>query len=124
LFYLQNGNSVDVKVFIYSRKSDLPFAVQKQISGFIDGDLHDSDAPLSTLLSRRDAPTNRERRRLVEHLTSSREAFLNKDEGGPGMETLPTSLIRGKCSVLHHVDGSPKSHYTKMENVFFYQQAW
>ena len=111
---------------MYSRKTDLPSSVQKLISGFVDGDLDDVSAdPLELVKIRRDATTKQQQqRRLEEHWTASREVFLNKDDCGPVIETLPTSLIRGKCNVLRHVEGAPKLHYTDMENSFFYHRAW
>ncbi|OQV23716.1 putative Metastasis-associated protein MTA1 [Hypsibius exemplaris] len=123
--FVKNGNSVDARVFVYSRKADLPFAVQKEISGFIDGDLDDSTiVPLHQLIAERNAPSPHTQRQLLDHFISSREVFLNKDDSGPVVETLPTSLIRGKCSVLHHVVGAPKHHYTEVADTFFYHRSW
>ncbi|GAU97304.1 hypothetical protein RvY_08625 [Ramazzottius varieornatus] len=115
--------AVDAKVFVYSRKSDLPGSAQKLLSGFVDGDdvvpeeacRDDGDAPLEV-----DAKEDL----WNEHAVLSRELFLNKDRSGPKTETLPSSLIRGRCYVIHHVEGISLDVYTRDEDTFFHRSTW
>lgn len=121
-----------MKVFIYCRKSDLPQTVQKQISGYVDGEEDclelkhpvDGHDPNLNVRLKRKLLSDFTHVELQEHIIASRELFLNRDSGGPLMETLPTSLIRGKCNVLYHFHGMSKAEYSAKDNIFYCQRVW
>ena len=115
--------AIDTKTHVYSRKSDLPASAQRLVSGFVDGDdvipedgcRDDNDAPLEV-----DAKEDL----WKEHRILSREVFLNKDKTGPRVETLPSSLMRGRCYVIHHVEGISLDGYTLADDTFFRRSTW
>ncbi|XP_055342314.1 metastasis-associated protein MTA3-like [Paramacrobiotus metropolitanus] len=127
---VRDDNRIDVKVFVYSRKCDLPVAAQRHLCGYVDGEEEldepagsGVDGPVSLRL-RRQRLSEYSPRELSEHRVASRELFLTHDAGGPIVETLPTALIRGKCRVLHHSPGLSKTEYTQRDDTFFCERVW
>ena len=107
-----SGGNVEARVMCFYRRSEIPSSLISVADKHHWGDVvemeQDSDDE--------EAATEKENSEQNEkNMMKQREVFLSRQ-----IETLPATLIRGKCSVTLMSEVETISSYTKREDAFFY----
>ncbi|XP_040569391.1 metastasis-associated protein MTA3 [Lepeophtheirus salmonis] len=109
-----NGN-VEARVMCFYRRSEIPSSLLPQADKHHWGDEDDFEDEEDEEEEEQQEDGSRRRRRLTRAWLKEREVFLSRQ-----VETLPATLIRGKCSVTLLSEVETLESYACREDAFFY----
>ncbi|XP_055330060.1 metastasis-associated protein MTA3-like [Paramacrobiotus metropolitanus] len=125
-----SGGHVEVKTIAYCRKRDLPKRLQEKIATYEkegkevpdihldDDEADDMDEP-SQVEKNDNTDENVSEDQLTKHRLGHREVYLTRLA-----ESLPASLIRGKCTVYLLAECEKREEYLKDEDLYYYTHTW
>ena len=110
--YIYSAGNVEAKVMCFYRRSEIPSTLIPLADKHHFGDVVDMEQDSDDESEMTEKESNERSERVM---MKQREVFLSRQ-----IETLPATLIRGKCSVTLMSEVETISSYTSRDDAFFY----